>query len=80
MFMQDLVPVFGDRRCSDLIAASRNKRFPIATHYVYIHVNNLQTHADVVRWYLEMNTGGTPHTDDEITRVRKLLKKLEVKK
>lgn len=36
-------------------------------------VNNLPTRAAVLRWYLELNAGGTPHPDTEIVRVRALL-------
>jgi hypothetical protein len=38
-----------------------------------IHVNDLKTYREVVTWYLEMNTGGTPHTEEEIAKARALL-------
>jgi len=38
-----------------------------------IHVNDLQTKAEVLKWYIEMNEGGTPHTEDEIERIKKML-------
>lgn len=38
-----------------------------------IHVNDLKTKADVLRWYIEMNAGGTPHSVAEIERVQKML-------
>lgn len=38
-----------------------------------VHVNNLQTRREVLRWYIDMNAGGTPHTKAEIERVRELL-------
>lgn len=37
------------------------------------HVNDLKTRAEVLQWYLDLNTGGTVHADAEITRVRALL-------
>jgi hypothetical protein len=37
------------------------------------HVNDLKTRKDVLTWYLEMNTGGTIHTEKEIQRVKTLL-------
>jgi len=40
-----------------------------------INVNNLQTRKEVLKWYLEMNSGGTIHTDKELDKVRKLLEK-----
>lgn len=36
------------------------------------HVNDLQTRAEVLKWYLEMNSGGTPHSQEELNRVSKL--------
>lgn len=38
-------------------------------------VNNLPTKKEVLQWYLEMNTGGTPHTTEEIDRVREMYNK-----
>ena len=38
-----------------------------------ININNLQTREEVLRWYLEMNSGGTPHSQEELDRVRRLL-------
>lgn len=39
------------------------------------NVNNLKTQKEVLSWYLEMNHQGTPHTEDELDRVRTLLDK-----
>lgn len=37
------------------------------------NVNDLPARADVLQWYLELNAGGTPHSPQEIERVRALL-------
>ena len=37
------------------------------------HVNDLKSRADLLRWYLALNTGGTIHTPEEIAKVQKLL-------
>lgn len=37
------------------------------------HINTLRTRREVLTWYCELNTGGTPHTPEEIARVRALL-------
>ena len=37
------------------------------------NVNDLETYDEVLRWYLEMNEGGTPHTKQELDKVRTLL-------
>ena len=39
-----------------------------------VHVADLETREEVLKWYLDMNTGGTVHTDDEIQKVKDLLK------
>lgn len=36
------------------------------------NINNLKTRKEVLKWYIEMNSGGTPHTEEEIERVKKL--------
>ena len=42
-------------------------------------VNDLETKAQVLTWYLEMNTGGVVHTKEEIDRVRQMLVEEEKK-
>lgn len=42
-----------------------------------VHINDLKTKEEVLRWYLEMNSGGTPHTQKELRRVTKMLQTLE---
>ena len=70
-FLSNEVPVFGcllnDFEDNIRVARSRDK--------VKFNINSLQTKADVLKWYLQMNTGGTIHTDQEINRVKELLKK-----
>jgi len=39
----------------------------------FLNVAKLPTRADVLQWYLDFNAGGTPHTQDEIEKVKKLL-------
>lgn len=38
-----------------------------------IRVNDLQSKKDVLTWYVEMNEGGTPHSKDEIERVKNMI-------
>lgn len=40
-------------------------------------VNNLQTEKEVLQWYVDMNTGGTLHTNEEIDKVKKMIMRLE---
>ena len=43
------------------------------TAMIRLHVNDLKTYPEVLQWYIEMNAGGTPHTNEEIARVQQLL-------
>ena len=38
-----------------------------------MHINDLNTKREVLKWYLCINTGGTVHTDEDLKKVRKLL-------
>lgn len=40
---------------------------------VLVNINELQTREEVLKWYIEMNEGGTPHTEEEINRVKAML-------
>ncbi len=46
-------------------------------HTIRINVNTLQTEKEVIQWYLQMNSGGTPHTSAEIERVKNLLEQAQ---
>lgn len=42
-------------------------------------VNNLKTRKEVLIWYIELNSGGVVHTEEELNRVRELLEKEKLK-
>ena len=72
-FMDNEVPVFGGYVASQIEGLNRT----ICKYLFCIHINNLKTRKEVIKWYLEMNTGGTPHSQEELSRVRKLLSEEE---
>lgn len=45
--------------------------------FIRIHINDLKSKREVLTWYLEMNSGGTPHTQKELRRVSEMLHELE---
>lgn len=47
------------------------------SHVFSMRVCSLDTRCEVLRLYLNINAGGTPHTDDELNRVRRLLEREE---
>ena len=72
-FLRDELTVFGDCKRSDFTDHMR--------HYLSfrVHVNALKTRAEVLTWYLQINAGGVVHSDEEIERVKELLKEEESK-
>jgi len=67
-FIHDEIRVFGSLR-SEFTDTLR------MTHTMKLNMNDLRTRAEVLQWYVEFNSGGTPHTIEEIDRVRELLAK-----
>ena len=41
-----------------------------------VYINDLQSEKEVLEWYVQMNAGGTPHTKEEIERVKKMMEQL----
>lgn len=64
-----------------------NNEFPVFGHYFREftdrpritqcnfrwHVNDLKTREECLQWYLDLNSGGTVHTSDELDKVRALI-------
>ena len=48
----------------------------VSRHTLKFNVNDLKTEKEVLQWYIDMNAGGTPHTNEEIERVKKMIKAL----
>jgi hypothetical protein len=67
-FIRGEIRVFGSYFCEFLGS-------PRVTQTMRVNVNDLPTRADVLQFYLDLNTGGTPHSAGEIARVRRLLKR-----
>jgi Protein of unknown function DUF262 len=72
-FMRDELAVFGHTR------SQIDGRLPTFNASFKMHVNDLVDPADVLQWYLDVNSGGTQHTDDELDRVRRLMEQMRVK-
>lgn len=68
MFLRDEVPIFDGYLYSDY-----TDRLDWLRHSFRFHMNVLQTEAEVIKWYLDMNSAGTQHTEAELARVRAML-------
>ena len=71
LFLNNRLPAFG-HYCKEYVG-----RMPHYACFVF-SINNLPTRKMVLEWYLQLNGGGTPHTKEELNRVKALLN-LEVK-
>jgi hypothetical protein len=69
LFLDDKLPVFGGHTRSQI----EGIELLLKEIYLTFRINELLTRKAVLQWYLELNAGGTPHTESEIDRVRDLL-------
>lgn len=67
LFLANEIPAFG-YRLNQYIGSIDSLR-----HQFIFKINALQTRAEVLQWYIDYNSGGVVHTDDELDKVRKLL-------
>ncbi len=67
-FLHNEIPVFGT------YYNQFEDRLRMAGIGLSININDLKTKKEVLKWYLEMNSGGTPHTKEELDRVKNMLK------
>jgi len=76
-FVNNEIPAFG-HFLSDIggLESKRPgvKKIPSDVSFSF-NIAKLQTRAEVLQWYLDFNSGGTPHSIQEINRVQELLKK-----
>lgn len=72
MFLEGKVKVFGGNTIYDF--EDQCKKFKQHTWF-RINVNNMETREEILNWYIDYNSGGTVHSEEEINRVRNLLKK-----
>jgi hypothetical protein len=66
-FLGDEIGAFGHR-----FSEYEDRLGITGPQFVFV-VNDLKTRAEVLQWYIDLNSGGTPHADSEIERVRTLL-------
>lgn len=66
-FLRGDIPAFGH------VFSEYKDTFPIMRPCFHWQVAKLKTRADVLRWYLAINAGGTPHNPEELRRVKLLL-------
>lgn len=50
---------------------------PLPEFWINVYMNHLEDQKEILEWYADMNSGGTPHTNDEIERVKKMIQNLD---
>lgn len=84
-FKGDFVCVDGLQRITSIINFINNKLSVFGYYYkefedkipfgvdLIVNINDLKTRKEVLQWYLDLNYGGTVHSNEEINKVKKLL-------
>ena len=65
-FLRNEIPAFGTLR------KDYEGRLPREAEFI-VHINDLKTKKEVMQWYVDMNAGGTIHTEAEIAKVREMI-------
>ena len=66
-FLENKIPAYGHCFCD------YTDKLPYSRYSFSFRVNALKTRKEVLNWYIEINSGGTPHTVAELNKVRNLL-------
>jgi hypothetical protein len=67
-FLENRLPIFEGHYFKDIEGS-----MPWDQTQFYVNVNNLKSRKAVLQWYIDLNSGGTVHTSEEIERVKRLL-------
>lgn len=76
LFLSDELPVFGGHYLRDFEWDGKGGRVPQKYMFKF-HINNLSTRAEVLKLYLDLNSGGVVHSEEELDRVRDLLRRAQ---
>ena len=68
-FLRDEFPIYGS-----LFSEFTDELRIMRCDFVF-KVNDLKTREEVLQWYLDLNSGGVVHTEEELNRVREMLEK-----
>lgn len=70
-FVDGEIPVFGS------YIHEFEDKMSIVNDSVKVNINDLKSEKEVLQWYVDMNSGGTPHTNEEIERVKQMISDME---
>ncbi len=67
-FLDNNIAVFDNQYFKDF----EDKLFSSSSFKFHIH--KMRTRKDILEWYLAMNSGGSIHTNEDLNKVREMLK------
>lgn len=68
-FINGKIPAFGH------YFSEFEDKIPFEIGFIFC-VNDLKTEKEVLQWYIDMNTGGTVHTKEEIEKVKNMIENI----
>jgi len=75
-FMKNKLPIFKSaKNPAGSLFEDFTDKLDLTEACFVMNVNNLKLRSEVLTWYLQLNAGGVMHTEDELSRVRDLLRK-----
>ncbi len=73
MFIRNEIPIFGGYRLNDFEDSHKLLRSNNA--HLILNVFTLKTRRDILKFYLDLNSGGVVHTSEELNKVKEMLVK-----
>jgi len=67
-FLDDKIPAFSH------LYSEFEDGLPFSGPDFIFNVNDLKDKKEILQWYIDLNTGGTSHTNEEIHKVQKMIK------
>lgn len=46
---------------------------PSVDFKVNVHINHFETYKEILEWYYSLNSGGTPHSKEELDKIRQII-------
>ena len=69
-FLRNELAVFGGNYFKNF---TDNIRVVLRGQRFHVHINNLRSKKAVLKWYLDLNSGGVVHSQEELDRVKSML-------
>ena len=79
LFLNNELAIFNGHYLKDFEYKTKVNRLVPRDYEFIFHINSLETRREVLKFYLDLNSGGVVHTEEELNKVRLLLEESKVK-